>query len=140
MKAANLLIDDDGTVLLGDLGVAASLSDEESFSYPSGSSRRIAVGPSNGENSRHSGQGSVKLKLGKRKSFVGTVSVMNRVPNVESAADHSCFAMPFVRFQTAKPNCWPHITLMFLHCQLFCDNTMHIALLDGPRADFREAI
>src|ERR1700694_4302442 len=28
IKAANLLIDDDGTVLLGDLGVAASLSED----------------------------------------------------------------------------------------------------------------
>ena len=31
-----MLIDDDGTVLLGDLGVAASLSDEEPVPQPSG--------------------------------------------------------------------------------------------------------
>ncbi|KAL5495676.1 hypothetical protein ACEPAI_1139 [Sanghuangporus weigelae] len=73
VKAANLLIDDDGTVLLGDLGVAASLSDEESFSSPSGSGQRMAfVGPSIGDNVRPSGQVPTKLKLGKRKSFVGT--------------------------------------------------------------------
>ncbi|KAL5535128.1 hypothetical protein ACEPAF_3222 [Sanghuangporus sanghuang] len=73
VKAANLLIDDDGTVLLGDLGVAASLSDEESFSSPSGSGQRMAfVGPSIGDSVRPSGQVPTKVKLGKRKSFVGT--------------------------------------------------------------------
>ncbi|KAL5518565.1 hypothetical protein ACEPAH_248 [Sanghuangporus vaninii] len=73
VKAANLLIDDDGTVLLGDLGVAASLSDEESFSSSSGSGQRINfVGPSIGDSVRPSGQAPTKVKLGKRKSFVGT--------------------------------------------------------------------
>ncbi|KIL70980.1 hypothetical protein M378DRAFT_66193 [Amanita muscaria Koide BX008] len=51
IKAANLLIDDDGTVLLGDLGVAADLS--EDTSHPPSSSHH-------------------RPKMGKRKSFVGT--------------------------------------------------------------------
>ena len=36
-----MLIDDDGTVLLGDLGVAASLSDEEPAPIPSGSGTKM---------------------------------------------------------------------------------------------------
>lgn len=72
IKAANLLIDDDGTVLLGDLGVAADLSENSSDG-------RTLVNP--GTTSLHQGQKSRSVafhsrpKIGKRKSFVGTVRV-----------------------------------------------------------------
>ncbi|THH13819.1 hypothetical protein EUX98_g9681, partial [Antrodiella citrinella] len=56
VKAANLLIDDDGTVLLGDLGVAAFLGDNDDTTSTTTSK------PS------HSRPG----MIGKRKSFVGT--------------------------------------------------------------------
>ncbi|KAH8086656.1 kinase-like protein [Cristinia sonorae] len=52
VKAANLLIDDDGTVLLGDLGVAAFLGDNEDTTAQKPNGRPGAIG--------------------KRKSFVGT--------------------------------------------------------------------
>ncbi|EJD04402.1 kinase-like protein [Fomitiporia mediterranea MF3/22] len=72
IKAANLLIDDDGTVLLGDLGVAASLCDEEPIPIPSGSGQKMNFdGTSSADNSRLPTQAPSK-KLGKRKSFVGT--------------------------------------------------------------------
>ncbi|KNZ79664.1 Serine/threonine-protein kinase fray2 [Termitomyces sp. J132] len=48
IKAANMLIDDDGTVLLGDLGVAADLAEDPSQQVPE------------------------RPRIGKRKSFVGT--------------------------------------------------------------------
>jgi hypothetical protein len=60
-KAANLLIDEDGTVLLGDLGVAVALTDDESAAQ----SQRSA-----GQNAP---QGRPSLLKGKRRSFVGTV-------------------------------------------------------------------
>ena len=60
VKAANLLIDDDGTVLLGDLGVAANLADDNDLHN---SSKRASTFDS-----------SIKPpQIGKRKSFVGTV-------------------------------------------------------------------
>jgi serine/threonine-protein kinase OSR1/STK39 len=82
VKAANLLVDDDGTVLLGDLGVAADLAEEsskKSRSIPSpvsqpnffsadleGSSAKRPV-PFN------EGSSVARPHMGKRKSFVGTV-------------------------------------------------------------------
>ncbi|KAF7437139.1 hypothetical protein PC9H_003975 [Pleurotus ostreatus] len=95
IKAANLLIDDDGTVLLGDLGVAADLSEDSSFSHlPSGagSKRRnittasaALAGDSRASSlindQQHVAGKRVVLvdshvpqrpKMGKRKSFVGT--------------------------------------------------------------------
>ena len=71
MKAANLLIDDDGTVLLGDLGVAASLCDEEAV--PASTLPMNFEASSRHDHSRNTAAPSTK-KLGKRKSFVGTVS------------------------------------------------------------------
>ncbi|KAL0578013.1 hypothetical protein V5O48_003963 [Marasmius crinis-equi] len=83
VKAANLLVDDDGTVLLGDLGVAADLSEDTSAHMntptlngyksspeatpssgekPSGSKRVVVVEP----------EIAVQPKIAKRKSFVGT--------------------------------------------------------------------
>lgn len=96
IKAANLLIDDDGTVLLGDLGVAADLSEDSSFSHlPSGASskrRNITTAsaalagdsrPSSLINDQQHVAGKrvvlveshipQRPKMGKRKSFVGTV-------------------------------------------------------------------
>ncbi|KAI8983412.1 kinase-like protein [Trametes punicea] len=84
VKAANLLIDDDGTVLLGDLGVAAFLWDhEESPVPPSAKSRTINFDPftrqSHGHVHSHLHARPQPVSpvhrpsiLGKRKSFVGT--------------------------------------------------------------------
>ncbi|KAI5124392.1 hypothetical protein M0805_008277 [Coniferiporia weirii] len=72
IKAANLLVDDDGTVLLGDLGVAASLSDEESTPSPSGSGPRVNFDTASGDHPRLPTSRLPPKKLGKRKSFVGT--------------------------------------------------------------------
>ncbi|KAG6829282.1 hypothetical protein H0H92_005035 [Tricholoma furcatifolium] len=84
VKAANLLIDDDGTVLLGDLGVAADLAEDTSHRTPS--SNRISSSVSAAiSHSSHVDSPTVKKvvllqhtptperpKMGKRKSFVGT--------------------------------------------------------------------
>ena len=82
IKAANLLIDDDGTVLLGDLGVAASLCDEEPIPEPSGSksplgSVNFCANRAAADRSRSSPvttSSTPAKRIGKRKSFVGTVS------------------------------------------------------------------
>lgn len=76
IKAANLLVDDDGTVLVGDLGVAAPLVDDgdQSVIHPVGSA-------SANSNLHHpprpeysdDGIPLPRPQLGKRKSFVGTV-------------------------------------------------------------------
>ncbi|KAJ7102285.1 kinase-like domain-containing protein, partial [Mycena belliarum] len=90
VKAANLLIDDDGTVLLGDLGVAADLTEDTSRHQGSSSQhhkpkiitaeaalrsqRSSSSGSSNGHK-RISFEAPVsgsRPKMGKRKSFVGT--------------------------------------------------------------------
>ena len=77
IKAANLLIDDDGTVLLGDLGVATFLwdSEDQKPQAPGSEQRRVAsfdqqVKQHPAHLLSHSTQ---RPKLGKRKSFVGTV-------------------------------------------------------------------
>jgi len=86
VKAANLLIDDDGTVLLGDLGVAADLHDEEAAPVSSSKIRASFHAGSHstarqpaGSHGHPSGK-----KLGKRKSFVGTVRTVlaERVPKI----------------------------------------------------------
>ncbi|THG98462.1 hypothetical protein EW026_g3725 [Hermanssonia centrifuga] len=75
VKAANLLIDDDGTVLLGDLGVAAPLWESDSaprHAYPMAhytpSSSYTHTHPHHLNAHSHT----PKRILGKRKSFVGT--------------------------------------------------------------------
>lgn len=89
MKAANLLIDDDGTVLLGDLGVAADLAEDTSHHSSSSRSHSITaaaaliqprLSTSNEQSNGKRGVGFdgpspaiAKPTLGKRKSFVGTV-------------------------------------------------------------------
>ncbi|KAI0281602.1 kinase-like domain-containing protein [Russula aff. rugulosa BPL654] len=69
IKAANLLIDDDGTVLLGDLGVAAPLADEDhthTHHVNDKASRAVIFDPDvNSPPPRH-------VSVGKRRSFVGT--------------------------------------------------------------------
>ncbi|KAI9059670.1 kinase-like protein [Trametes sanguinea] len=79
VKAANLLIDDDGTVLLGDLGVAAFLWDhEESPVPPAAKSRTINFDPASRQSHGRTPPVNVISPvhrpsiLGKRKSFVGT--------------------------------------------------------------------
>lgn len=82
VKAANLLVDDDGTVLLGDLGVAAFLWDREDSPAPQTTKSRIVnfnAGPHPSHRHPHSHsrpQQNPPLHrpplLGKRKSFVGT--------------------------------------------------------------------
>ncbi|KAJ8462443.1 hypothetical protein ONZ45_g17931 [Pleurotus djamor] len=90
VKAANLLIDDDGTVLLGDLGVAADLAEDSTpHSTATGASRRTTAsaalaGKSAFALQEQASTGSGRRvmlkdssthqrpKIGKRKSFVGT--------------------------------------------------------------------
>lgn len=69
-----MLIDDDGTVLLGDLGVAASLCDEEPVPQPSGRGEMNFEEILGFNSSRKPVAVSPPKKLAKRKSFVGTVS------------------------------------------------------------------
>ena len=76
VKAANLLVDDDGTVLVGDLGVAAPLIDdsEQSVTHPIRSAAPnlkfdLPSRPKHSDN----GIPLSRPRLGKRKSFVGTV-------------------------------------------------------------------
>lgn len=82
VKAANLLVDDDGTVLLGDLGVAADLAEESSkkshfttspVSHPNFFS--VDLGGSSAKRPVPFNEGSpvARPHMGKRKSFVGTV-------------------------------------------------------------------
>ncbi|CAE6455575.1 unnamed protein product [Rhizoctonia solani] len=73
IKSANLLVDDDGTVLLGDLGVAAYLDDAE----PSDASSTALTGLKiTNATARNGGPASrpppTSRRPGKRKSFVGT--------------------------------------------------------------------
>lgn len=75
IKAANMLIDDDGNVLLGDLGVAASLVEDHDQPKVTSPNRRInfdvvtTAHPVRPLTATHP-----RPKMGKRKSFVGTVS------------------------------------------------------------------
>ncbi|KIY67601.1 kinase-like protein [Cylindrobasidium torrendii FP15055 ss-10] len=90
IKAANLLIDTDGTVLLGDLGVAADLTTEDA---PHNSAYQPGPSSPTQFRSRRGGSRDTKQvvlvdpsvsgsptasrpKMGKRKSFVGTPSHM----------------------------------------------------------------
>lgn len=90
MKAANLLIDDDGTVLLGDLGVAADLSEDTSRSSnpatkPYSVTATAALPQARAVPMNSNGKRGVvfdgtspviqRPTIGKRKSFVGTVSI-----------------------------------------------------------------
>ena len=77
IKAANLLIDDDGTVLLGDLGVAASLVDDHHDHHKTaGPNRRINFDVTAASHTARPIVPIVRPDMGKRKSFVGTVSLL----------------------------------------------------------------
>ncbi|KAG9016379.1 hypothetical protein FRB90_003088, partial [Tulasnella sp. 427] len=84
IKAANLLVDDDGTVLLGDLGVAVSLSDDEDAGQNGTMNAVRKAGYSSTNPSAPLVYGArptpkptdSTTKLKKRKSFVGTPSWM----------------------------------------------------------------
>ncbi|KAF8592075.1 kinase-like protein [Ramaria rubella] len=67
VKAANLLIDDDGTVLLGDLGVATALNDEDHTS-----TRYTTASISDVISPKPTIVDSNNMGIRKRKSFVGT--------------------------------------------------------------------
>ncbi|KAK0505991.1 kinase-like domain-containing protein [Armillaria luteobubalina] len=88
VKAANLLIDDDGTVLLGDLGVAANLAEDTS---PSTSKLQTVA-------SRY---------IGKRKSFVGTPCWMApeliQGKNYDSSADIWSFGITALELTQGRP-------------------------------------
>lgn len=66
-----MLIDDDGTVLLGDLGVAASLVDDQDNHKALSPKRRINFDVTATDQTVRP---HTKPRIGKRKSFVGTVS------------------------------------------------------------------
>lgn len=78
IKSANLLLDGDGTVLLGDLGVAAFLWDSEDSGIPTSipdNRRVVSFEPDVAQSSALNDQ-PTRPRMGKRKSFVGTVSVL----------------------------------------------------------------
>ncbi|KAA1468513.1 kinase-like protein [Dentipellis sp. KUC8613] len=73
IKAANLLIDDDGTVLLGDLGVAAPLHDEDhSHSHESTKEQTRTERATTVYFQSSTSSAPRRARVGKRRSFVGT--------------------------------------------------------------------
>lgn len=78
-QAANLLIDEDGTVLLGDLGVAVSLSDEEEAPFQSNPKKSLNF-DSNPASTKNGARDRKARQRGKRHSFVGTVCCFSLPP------------------------------------------------------------
>lgn len=86
IKAANLLIDDDGTVLLGDLGVATFLWDtEDQRPQTSGSDQQRVISFDQPKQFSTHTHPIPRPNLGKRKSFVGTVR-FDRIARLERYA------------------------------------------------------
>ncbi|KXN82034.1 Serine/threonine-protein kinase fray2 [Leucoagaricus sp. SymC.cos] len=82
VKAANLLIDDDGTVLLGDLGVGADLSEDSSHNMSPWKGYTITLDQSK--------QTQPRPTIRKRKSFVGTPCWM--APELIAGRQYDCAA------------------------------------------------
>ncbi|KAH7104464.1 kinase-like domain-containing protein [Auriculariales sp. MPI-PUGE-AT-0066] len=101
IKGANLLLDDDGTVLLGDLGVAASMAEDDQPSQTGAKRAQLSgAAPSAAEAPRP------KLRH-KRKSFVGTPCWM--APEVisqkhyDSKADMWSFGITALELAQGRP-------------------------------------
>jgi len=122
IKAANLLIDDDGTVLLGDLGVATFLWDPEDHKpQATGSDQRrvVSFDQQTKQHSVHTHSHPIQRpKFGKRKSFVGTVR-FDRSPCLTRYFDSYCplsavldgpggHTGPQVRLQSGHLVIWDH--------------------------------